>query len=82
MIFNLDSLKIGSKVHYQPSHYRKTEWENGIVKEIPEDANTPGSDQYNSIRVVFLQNNDWDNYKDYASALTSLRDLHLDWRTE
>lgn len=69
---NISKLKVGNKVCYQPSHYREDEWENGMVKEIPGHTN-------NSIRVVYNCAGDWDNFKDYTSALTSLRDLSLGW---
>jgi len=31
--------KCGDKVYYQPNHYSDNEFENGIVKEIPEYVN-------------------------------------------
>lgn len=73
MLFQ-DDLKVGDKVCYQPSHYAENKWENGIVKEIPEFT-------YESVRVVYNCNNDWENYKDYTGALTNLRDLTKDWKT-
>lgn len=70
---DISKLKIGDKVHYQPDHYGENEYENGMVKEIPNHTN-------NSIRVVYNCAGDWDNFKDYTSALTNLRDLKLGWR--
>lgn len=66
-------LKITQKVHYQPAHYSKDQFENGIIKEIP-------SHTTEAVRVVYSCNNDWKNYKDYTSALTDLSDLKLGWR--
>lgn len=75
MNINIAELKIGDKVHYQPSHYGSGRWENGMVKEIPDHINT-------SIRVVYNCSGDWDNFKNYTSALTSINDLKLGWRHE
>jgi hypothetical protein len=67
-------LKPGDKVHYQPEHYLSDDcFENGIVKEIPTHTT-------DAVRVVYHANDDWDNYFNYTSALTNLRDLNLDWR--
>jgi len=66
-------LKIGGKVSYQPSHYRSDEWENGMIKEIPDHTTE-------SVRVVYHCAGDWKNYKDYTSALTNLRDLKIGWQ--
>ena len=66
-------MKVGEKVHYQPSHFSKDKWENGIVKEIPTHTN-------NAVRVVYNCNNDWKNYTNYTSALTNLSDLRLGWK--
>lgn len=72
-MINIATLKIGDKVYYQPEHFRDDEWENGMVKEIPDHTN-------NSIRVVYNCNGEWDRFKDYTSALTNLRDLKLGWK--
>ena len=72
-MIDIANLKIGDKVHYQPSQYGDERWENGIVKEIPEWS-------LDSVRVVYNCGGDWKNYKDYTSALTNIRDLKLDWR--
>lgn len=46
---------------------------NGIIKEIPNHTD-------DAVRVVYHCNNDWNDYKNYTSALTNLRDLKLGWR--
>jgi len=74
-MINIADLKIGDKVYYQPSHYEEDNYENGMVKEIPDHTNK-------SIRVVYNCAGDWDNFKDYTSALTNLRDLSLGWKHE
>lgn len=70
---DIAKLKVGDKVHYQPSHYEETQWENGMIKEIPD--HTPGS-----IRVVYYCAGDWTKFMNYTSALTNLRDLKLGWK--
>lgn len=73
---NIAELKIGQKVHYQPEHYKEEDkWENGMVKEIPDHTTT-------AVRVVYNCAGEWDNFKNYTSALTNLRDLKLGWRHE
>jgi hypothetical protein len=73
---DIAKLKVGQKVHYQPEHYKETgEYENGIVKEIPEN-------QLTSVRVVYNCNCDWENYMNYTSALTNARDLYTGWKHE
>jgi hypothetical protein len=73
MIEDVSKLKIGDKVHYKPSHYGDEKWENGMVKEIPEHTN-------DSVRVVYNCCGDWDNFKNYTSALTHKRDLFIGWK--
>lgn len=70
---DISKLKIGDKVYYQPSHYEKDEWENGMVKEIPDHTTT-------AIRVVYNCAGDWDNFKNYTAAMTSITDLKLGWK--
>lgn len=70
---NIATLKIGDKVHYQPSYYEHDQWENGRVKEIPEHTTE-------SVRVVYNCGGDWSNFKDYTSALTNARDLSIGWK--
>lgn len=72
---DIANIKIGDKVHYQPEHYGADKWENGMVKEIPEHTNT-------SIRVVYNCAGNWENFKNYTSALTNLRDLKKGWKHE
>ena len=80
MKIDIAQLRVGQKVHYQPEHYNDDEWENGIIKEIPEGATNPESLCFDSIRVVYHCNGHWDRYDEYTSALTNLRDLKLGWR--
>lgn len=70
---DIAKLRIGDKVHYQPNHYDKNEWDNGIVKEIRDEKN-------NGVWVVYNCANDWAKYMDYTGALTNLRDLRLGWK--
>jgi hypothetical protein len=70
---DINNLKVGDAVRYEPDHYNG-KWENGIVKETPEHTK-------DSVRVVYNCGNDWGNYMDYTSALTNLRDLKPGWRT-
>lgn len=65
-------LFVGTKVHYVPKYFGDDEYQNGIIKEIPED--NPGY-----VRVVYHCNDDWINYKDYTSALTNIQDLRPGW---
>ena len=71
-MIHIGKLKIGDKVHYRPKHFDKTMWENGMVKEIPDHTNK-------AVRIVYHCAGDWDNFKDYTSALTSLYDLKIGW---
>lgn len=72
-MLDISKIKVGSRVCYQPSHYYEYEFENGIVKEIQEHTT-------DSVRVVYNCDNDWTNYQNYTSALTNIKDLHLDWK--
>lgn len=75
-LINIANLRIGDKVHYQPKHYKEADkWENGIIKEIQEE-------NLDGVWVVYNCGDNWNNYKDYTSALTNLRDLKLHWRFE
>ena len=67
------AVRVGDKVHYQPSHYPESKWENGMVKEIPEYDN-------HSLRVVFHCAGDWDNFKNYTGQLTSIDHLKPGWK--
>lgn len=70
---NISDLRVGDKVYYQPSHYAPNRWENGIVKEVPENS-------VDSIRVVYNTGGDWENFHKYTSALTNVRDLYPGWK--
>jgi hypothetical protein len=73
-MIDISKIKIGDKVCYQPDHYKsENKYENGIVKEVPDWSK-------DSIRVVYNCAGDWNNYKDYTSALTNVRDLTLGWK--
>jgi len=72
-MIDIAKLKVGDKVYYKPDHYGDEKWENGIIKEIPEWS-------LDSIRVVYNCDGDWENYKEYTSALTNIRDLKLGWK--
>lgn len=64
---------VGARVTYRASHLSiKAPGEKGIVKEIPEHT-----DQ--AVRVVYHCGGDWDNYQNYTSALTDIKDLWLGW---
>ena len=78
-MLKLSDLKVGDKVHYQPQHYDGEQFENGIIKEIPGFAADSRHDFYKCVRVVYNCAGDWDNYANYTSALTNLRDLKLGW---
>ena len=71
-MIDISKLKIGDKVHYQPEHYREDECENGMIKEIPNHTN-------DAVFVVYNCAGNWDNFKDYTSALTNIEDLKLGW---
>jgi len=73
MIIDISKVKVGDKVHYMPDYNIENNiYENGIVKEIPDN-------QLDSIRVVYNCAGDWKNYKNYTSAITDLRDLYIGW---
>jgi len=73
-MIDISKIKIGDKVCYQPDHYKSEDkYENGIVKEVPDWS-------ADSIRVVYNCAGDWNNYKDYTSELTNVRDLTLGWK--
>lgn len=71
-MIDISKLQVGDKVFYHPEHFRTGEWENGIVKEIPEHSKT-------SVRVVYNCAGKWEAFMDYTSALTNARDLYLGW---
>jgi hypothetical protein len=72
-MIDIAKLKIGDKVHYIPFEgCDESQYENGMVKEIPDHTNT-------SIRVVYSCAGEWDNFMNYTSALTPLRSLRMGW---
>jgi hypothetical protein len=72
-MINQAELKVGDKVYYQPPHMEALgEYENGIVKEIPEHT-------FDAVRVVYNCAGNWENFRNYTSALTELSDLYLGW---
>ena len=81
MIEDITRLKVGDKVCFQPAHFQSDDFENGIIKEIPDFALDPKSPHgYKCVRVVYHCNNNWDNYQNYTSALTHISSLSLGWK--
>ncbi len=78
--FKISVLKVGDKVCYQPAHYGPGEFENGIIKSIPDFALDADDKYYGHVRVVYNCGGNWDNYANYTGALTNLRDLKLGWK--
>jgi hypothetical protein len=73
-MIDIATIRIGDKVYYQPPYLKaKDEFENGILKEIPDHTTS-------EVRVVFNCADDWKNYKDYTSQLTKCEDLYLGWK--
>ncbi len=70
-MIDIAKVKVGDKVHYIPDG--STQYENGVVKEIPDN-------QFTSVRVVYHCNGEWDNYMDYTSALTPTKHLFTGWK--
>lgn len=64
---------VGDKVHYIPfKGCELSQYENGIVKEIPEHTDK-------SVRVVYHCAGQWDYYMNYTSALTAKDQLGKGW---
>lgn len=79
-MLKLSEAKVGDKVCYRPGHYLNTnQFEDGIIKEIPDSAANNNAYGYNCVRVVYNCAGDWDNYENYTSALTNVLDLELGW---
>ncbi|GAH05143.1 unnamed protein product [marine sediment metagenome] len=72
-MIDIIKLKVGDKVHYQPSHFGDSEWENGLIKEIREGVT-------DAVWVVYNCAGNWHRYKEYTSAKTNLSDLKLGWK--
>lgn len=73
-MIDYDKIEKGDKVYYKPEHYSQDEWENGIVKEVPDHRN-------DAVRVVYNCNEEWDRYEEYTSAMTRIEDLFYGWKT-
>ena len=74
MTISISTIKVGDKVCYCPTHYHESgRFENGIIKEIPDHTDK-------AVRVVYHCGGDWDNYENYTSALTDIRDLLPGWK--
>lgn len=70
---DISKLKVGTKVHYRRDNAPGEEFENGVVKEIPDYSK-------NSARVVYNCAGDWSNFMNYTSALTQSENLYLGWK--
>lgn len=73
MPIDIAQLRVGQKVHYQPSHYGADQWENGVIKEVRES-------RLDGVWVVYNCAGRWEHYREYTGALTMLTDLKLGWR--
>jgi hypothetical protein len=62
-------LTIGTKVHYAPAYGAP---ENGVIKSHHDT-------RLDAVFVVYHCGNDWENYKNYTAALTSIKDLKPGW---
>lgn len=69
---SIEELRVGQRVHYQPEHYGKDRWENGIVKEIRPDSP-------DGVWVVYNCAGNWDRFADYTGARTDLSYLKIGW---
>lgn len=72
-MIDIAKLKIGDRVHYVRDNAPEDQYENGMVKEIPDHTN-------DSVRVVYNCAGDWNNFKNYTSALTRLENLRIGWK--
>ena len=70
---DISKLKVLTKVHYRRDNASEEEFENGVVKEIPDYSK-------NSVRVVYNCAGDWPNFMNYTSALTRSENLYLGWK--
>ena len=73
MIQDVSELRVGVKVRYQPKHYARRAWENGLIKEIRENC-------FDAVWVVYNCNGQWADYRNYTGAKTKLEDLHMGWK--
>jgi len=67
-VLNVALLKVGDKVTYVPSHGAK---EHGIVKSIRDDGKIAW--------VVYHCAGNWNRFRDYTGAGTSISDLRKGW---
>lgn len=73
-MIDIAKLKIGDRVHYIPFEgCDESQYENGLVKEIPNHTNT-------EVRVVYSCGGDWDNFMNYTSALTPISKMGMGWK--
>ena len=73
-MIDISKLKIGDKVHYIPfKGCDESQYENGMVKEIPDHTNT-------AVRVVFNCAGEWNNFMNYTSQLTNINQLEMGWK--
>ena len=69
----IEQLKIGQKVYYVPFDLApKSLCENGIIKDIPDQSS-------GEVWVVYNCNDEWENFMNYTSQLTSISQLKLGW---
>lgn len=70
---NVNELKKGDSVYYQPEHYKETnEFENGVVKSIAPDG---------GVFVVYKCGGEWHRYEEFTAANTRPEDLYIGWRS-
>lgn len=74
-MIDIAKLKIGDKVHYVRDNAPEGEYENGVVKEIPDHSK-------DSVRVVYNCGGEWNNFMNYTSALTRAENLRTGWKHE
>jgi hypothetical protein len=70
-MIDIAKIKVGDKVHF--IGFEGSQPENGMVKEVM-------TDNLKAIRVVYNCAGNWENFKDYTSALTEVKYLHLGWK--
>lgn len=68
----IEELHVGDKVHYQPTHFKPDEFENGIVKRVCENP-------ADGCWVVYHCAGRWTHYQEYTGARTILSDLKKGW---
>ena len=69
---NVNELKRGDNVHYQPEHYKQSgKFENGVVKSIAPNG---------GVFVVYNCGGEWHRFENYTAANTSPEDLYMGWK--